>query len=153
MSAENAADQKQKRRWGRRAEPEIEEELDAEEVRGITAGKGRVTRGRRNSADEEVTGNVVTRSVGGIGEYFEGVRSELAKVTWPTREETRRLSIIVIIATILSSILLGLISLGFTELFRLGLNNPVIFLGFFIVVGALAFFFYRRNQTDNSSPY
>lgn len=153
MSAENAADQKQKRRWLRRNEPEMEEETESELERGITASKGRATPGRRSGGEEEPTGNMVTRSAGGIGEYIEGVRSELAKVTWPTREETQRLSVIVIVVTIISSILLGLISLGFTELFRLGLNNPVIFLVFFIVVGVLAFVFYQRTQTDDSSPY
>ena len=113
------------------AEPEPQE-------RGITASKGRPHAGRRRQEEEEDdSGNVATRTVGGIREYFEGVRSELQKVAWPTREETRRLTIIVLITLILAALILGAISLSFTELFRIGLSQPLILLGFmFIAVGA-----------------
>jgi preprotein translocase subunit SecE len=153
MSAENAADQKQRRRWRRREEPAEEVEVDEEEARGITTSKGRITPGRRASGDEEKSGNFIVRFFRGAGEYIEGVRSELAKVTWPSREDTRRLSIIVLIATIISSIVLGLISLGFTELFRLGLGDPIIFVVFFAIVAVVGFFFYRRRGSSEGSPY
>ncbi len=74
-------------------------------------------------------GNVVTRVVHDLRVYVEGVRSELRKVTWPTREETRRLTVIVLVALILTSLLLGLTVWLFTQLFALGLNNPVILIG------------------------
>jgi preprotein translocase subunit SecE len=117
---------------------EDENELDAEDLddveeisstRGITAGKGRATPSRRRQEEaEEDEGNVATRTVGGLSEYFAGVRSELGKVIWPTREETRRLTIIVLIALVISSIILGAISLLFTELFKVGLIYPIILL-------------------------
>src|SRR3954467_14975317 len=80
-----------------RNRPEEEEVVEEEvvEERGMTAGKGRATPGRRQQDEDEDTGNVATRTVGGFREYLEGVRSELSKVIWPTREEAQRLTIIV----------------------------------------------------------
>jgi preprotein translocase subunit SecE len=98
------------------------------EQKGVTAGKGRPTPSRRQMEEEadEVHGNFIQRTVAGLREYFSGVRSELQKVTWPTRQDTRRLSIIVIIALIISSIVLGLISFAFTRIFSVGLTTPII---------------------------
>ena len=48
--------------------------------------------------------------------YFSGVIGELKKAVWPTREETRRLTIMVIIISIAIGIFLGAIDLGFTRL-------------------------------------
>jgi preprotein translocase subunit SecE len=167
MSAENTADKKERRRRRRHQAAqeseeedsqleveEVEEEEDDDDSRSITAGKGRATPGRRNTQEVVKTGNAVTRFFGSLREYFEGVNSEVRKVAWPTREETRRLTSIVILVTIAASIILGLIGLGFTELFRLGLANPVVFVVFFAIVGALAFMLYRRiaNSSD-VSPY
>ena len=42
--------------------------------------------------------------------YLRGVASEMQKVTWPTREETRRLTLVVLGVTIAFSIGLGLLS-------------------------------------------
>ncbi len=44
--------------------------------------------------------------------YIKGSIDELKKVTWPTREETVRFSIIVIVATLISVGLLTLIDFG-----------------------------------------
>ncbi len=64
----------------------------------MTVGKGRATPSRRRQDEaEEDSGNVATRTVGGLREYFEGVRSELGKVILATREEARRLTIIVLV--------------------------------------------------------
>jgi preprotein translocase subunit SecE len=46
-----------------------------------------------------------------IAQYFRETMGELRKVTWPTREETIRLSIMVVIVLILSSIFLGTIDI------------------------------------------
>ncbi len=48
--------------------------------------------------------------------YFREVMGELKKVVWPTREETRRLTIMVIIISVTIGIFLGAIDLGFTRL-------------------------------------
>ena len=101
-----------------------------EDQKGITASKGRPTPSRRQMEEEAevVQGNFIQRTVAGLREYFAGVRTELTKVTWPTREDTRRLSIIVIIVLIISSIVLGIISFLFTRLFEYGLSNPIVLL-------------------------
>jgi len=91
-------------------------------------------------------GNIVTRVVEDLRSYAEGVRSELRKVTWPTRDETRRLTIIVLIALIASSLLLGLTVWLFTQLFALGLDNPVILIVFMLAVGAAGFIVYRMQN-------
>ncbi len=153
MSAENTAEQKRRRRWlGRNEEPEEEEVV---QEKGVTAPKGRATPSRRVASDSEPNeGNVVTRSVGGVGEYVEGVRSELGKVTWPTREETRRLSVLVLITTLISALVLGFISLAFTELFRIGLSSPIVFVVVFAIAGVAGFYLYQRNKgSGGASPY
>lgn len=99
-----------------------------EPQKGITAGKGRPTPSRRQMEEEEevVHGNFIQRTVANLREYFSGVRSELQKVTWPTREDTRRLSIIVVVVLIIASIILGLISYAFTRIFEVGLSSPFV---------------------------
>lgn len=46
------------------------------------------------------------KSESGIARYFRDTRAEISKVTWPTREEGTRLTIIVTIVTIISGIAL-----------------------------------------------
>ena len=47
-----------------------------------------------------------TKSENGLIRYFKDTRAEVAKVTWPTREEGIRLTWIVFVATIISAIVL-----------------------------------------------
>jgi preprotein translocase subunit SecE len=152
MSTEKTADEKPKRGWwpfGGSSSDKVEDE--AENQQGVTARKGRATPGRRAGGDDE-EGNLVTRSAGGIREYFEGVVAELQKVTWPTREEAYRLSGIVLATTVLASLILGLVALGYSEMFRLGLSQPVIFLGFFVIVLVTGFVLYRRSSNRSNTP-
>ena len=57
------------------------------------------------------------------------VIAELNRVTWPTREETTRLSIMVITVAVIVGIFLGIIDLGFSSIFNLDLikvmNDPI----------------------------
>ena len=138
---------------------EVEDELDdeAEEVtpaKGLTERKGRPTPGRRTQ-EVEVTkseGNFITRRLRGLREYFEGVRSELQKVVWPTREETRRLTTIVLSVTIVSALVLGVISLLFQELFIVGLRSPLVFgLLFVLILGG--FVYYLRGNNRRTPTY
>ena len=48
--------------------------------------------------------------------------AELRRVTWPTREETIRLSIMVIVVASAVGAFLGLVDLGFTRLFEIVLR-------------------------------
>jgi preprotein translocase subunit SecE len=155
MSTQKTAGEKPKRGWWPFGGSSSADEEDDEVVegRGITAPKGRATPGRRAADEDDDEGNVVVRSVGGLREYIEGVQSEINKVTWPTREETRRLSIIVLATTLIASLILGLITLAYSELFRIGVNQPIIFLAFFVGVLIIGFVLYRRANRSSGSTY
>ncbi len=142
---------------------ELENEIDEEEEetdlavssnRGITAPKGRATPGRRTQEVEEEkseTGIVstVTSPFRSIGEYWEGVRSELQKVIWPTREETQRLAIIVLVVTILASLVLGALSLIFNAIIAAGLSTPIVF-GVILALAVIGFVIYLRTANRGS---
>ncbi len=53
-----------------------------------------------------------------IREFFKDVRTESSKVSWPTRNELRDSTIVVIIAVILVSIFVGLVDQVLTLLMR-----------------------------------
>jgi preprotein translocase subunit SecE len=50
--------------------------------------------------------------------FFGEVISELKKVRWPTRQETVRLSILVLVITILAGAILGGVDYGFAKLVK-----------------------------------
>ncbi len=124
-----------------------QKKTDPKTTRSVTStGKARVlnTPTRKPVKDNEEEpkqvqpeGSIVTRTTTGLRDYFEGVRSELRKVTWPDREDTRRLTIIVLVALVATAILLGTIVLIFTQLFAAGLDNPVILIVFMLVAAAV----------------
>lgn len=151
MSAEEAVEEKSRRRRKSRND----EDEDTEE-RGLSERKGRATRSRRQADDTEQSGNMVSRAFGGVRGYLRGVGDELDKVVWPSREETIRLSWIVLAATAASAVALGLISFGFTELFVIGIreDRPIVFLIVGVVVVAGYFGFRRFNNRSNlNQPY
>jgi preprotein translocase SecE subunit len=153
MPADKAVEEKSRRRR-RRRDPEIEADAEAEveynedgtPVRGISERKGRVTPGRRVHTDDGNRGNFLTRFGRGMIEYFRGVSDELSKVVWPDREDTIRLSRIVLSVTIAAALILGAISFLFTELFILGIRDdqPIVFVIFGAVVVAGYFVWTRR---------
>jgi preprotein translocase subunit SecE len=164
MSTDEKLDsQPKRRRWRRGQQEEVveaaveDDELDdeaEEDARSLTAPKGRATPGRRQQQQVEVEerGSALTRPFYRLGGFLRDVRSELAKVTWPTREETFELTRVVLGTTVAAALILGVIALIFTELFRLGLGQPLIFVGVFIIIIALAVFFLRRSD-QRSTPY
>ncbi len=54
-----------------------------------------------------------------IFQFFKESRAELKKVVWPTKADVLSSIKVVIISTIVVAVLLGLLDLGFSELFRL----------------------------------
>lgn len=54
-----------------------------------------------------------------VVQFFKESRAELKKVVWPTRDDVVSSIKVVIISTILVAVILGLLDLGFTELFRI----------------------------------
>ena len=59
------------------------------------------------------------RKPGGIGQFFREAASEMRKVVWPSREETQRLTLVVIGVSLSIGLLLGAFDLLFTELVRI----------------------------------
>ena len=55
--------------------------------------------------------------------YFRDTRAEIAKVTWPTREEGIRLSAIVLVVTIVSTIVLFAVDSFFAFVIGLLIQN------------------------------
>ena len=77
---------------------------------------------RSTSAPDRRLGGEATRrafNFRSIGEIL----TELRRVTWPTREETTRLTIMVITVSAVVGLFLGAIDLGFAKLFGLLLGN------------------------------
>jgi preprotein translocase SecE subunit len=171
MSAEDRLNEKPSRRRGlrRQAEEEavnnIEEDNEAEDEgmeddggsssRGVTAGKGRPTPSRRTAEIETVKqeGNFITRTFGGMREYMEGVGSERQKIVWPNREETQHLTYIVLVVTIISSIVLGVIALIFNTVLDAGLKSPGLIFGGMFVFSLVAFGAYLRNSNRRTSGF
>lgn len=46
-----------------------------------------------------------------LGQYFEDAKSELGKVSWPTRKEVKATSIAVLLLVVIMSIFLGLVDI------------------------------------------
>ncbi len=51
-----------------------------------------------------------------LARYFREVRGELRKVTWPTREESRRLTVVVVGVTIAFAIFFWMLDYAFSSL-------------------------------------
>ncbi len=134
-------------------ETDVDTDVDtdeAEEARGLTPKKGYATVGRRSTALEEPERRgLIVR----IREYISGVFSELEKVSWPTREDVIRLTRLVLLVTISAAIILGLITFGFNQLFVSGIDNPIVFLVFGIVIAAVAFFIWRSRKQGGSETF
>jgi len=160
MSVEDVVEEKSKRRRKRRnkAEEETEaveteaSEMEAEdteeEEHGVTEVKGRATPGKRSRQESLQTGgNFLVRGMRAVRGYLSGVKDELDKVVWPTREELIRLVWIVLAVTIVSATVLGIISLIYNEIFVIGIRegHPVIFAALFGVVG-IGYFLYSRKS-------
>ena len=52
-------------------------------------------------------------------QFLKESRAELKRVVWPTKDDVISSIKVVIISTILVALILGLLDLGFTELFRI----------------------------------
>ena len=57
------------------------------------------------------------RIVKGIIQYLSEVRSEMSKVTWPSRDQTVKMTIIVLIVSVIVGVLIGGLDLLLTRFF------------------------------------
>lgn len=128
------------------------ESVENQEEIAITEKKGEATPGRRarkvKKGKPEQQGNKVTRPLYQVVEYFGNVRSELNKVSWPRRADTRRLTILCINVTITSALFLGTLAVIWTEFMRIGLNpgNSWMLLSVIVVMVGFAFYMIRRGS-------
>jgi len=67
---------------------------------------GRFRNKRKLSGAKMTKTNTAPKPENRIVRYFKDTRAEIAKVTWPTREEGFRLSAIVFLVTVVSTIIL-----------------------------------------------
>ena len=56
--------------------------------------------------------------VQGAREYLKDVRVEVSKVTWPTREELRESTLVVIVMVFLIAVFIGIVDRGFSYAFE-----------------------------------
>ncbi len=116
----------------------------------ITEKKGKATPGRRTrkvkTAKAEPQGNVITRPLYMTVDYFGNVRSELNKVAWPSREDTRRLTILCINVTIASAIFLGILAVIWSEFMRIGLQPNMAWMLLAVIAAMLAGAFYMIRR-------
>ena len=66
---------------------------------------------------------VSKKRFGNISRSIKEIYAELGRVTWPTKEETTRLSIIVVSISIVIGLFLGVIDLAFSKIIAFFIYN------------------------------
>jgi preprotein translocase SecE subunit len=99
----------------RRRRSRVVEAQDEAPRRERPAPSARAIRPRTAGATSLINRIPVVRS---IAAYFRGVATEMAKVTWPSREDTVRLTTVVLAVTVAFSIGLGALSGFFSWWFQ-----------------------------------
>jgi len=83
-----------------------------------------------------------------IIKYFQATRSELRKVTWPTRDETRNLTTIIVIVTVVMAIFLGTLDYVF-QIITAGIissNWISIIVAVVLFIGGAAAFYFNSQE-------
>ena len=81
--------------------------------------------------------------------YFQETRAELRKVTWPTREEARNLTLIIVAVTIAMAVFLGLFDYLFQETVSGIILGQVAWFAVAVVLflaGVAAFYYNSREE-------
>jgi len=125
--------QKESRSSRRRRNREAAAKSQQKQVAAQVRDKDRPTPSQRET-NKPGGGNFITRFFRGIVEYFTSTGAELRKVTWPSRQDSLRLSGIVLVVTLVSSIVLGTLDYLYGQLFRWGISAPIVFVIFFGVL-------------------
>ena len=76
---------------------------------------------RGSGVRQRVGGQVARRAFS--FQMFGEIVAELKRVTWPTRQETMRLTVMVILVSATVGAFLGLVDIGFSRLFAVILGN------------------------------
>ena len=65
----------------------------------------------------------VPRKLAELKQFFADVKSELKKVTWPSQNEVRTTTLVVIVTTVVFGFFLYAMDLGFSQLLQLALGQ------------------------------
>lgn len=99
-------------------------------------------------AAETKTKNEEKSFIANIISYLRAVGAELRKVSWPTREDVINLTRIVLLVTVVTSLGLGLLSIGLTAFIdQIGLEYPYVMIGVFIAIAAVTIYMFQRDET------
>lgn len=125
------------------------------EATSTTEKKGRPTPRRDEVAVKSAPLIERLPLIGSLVTYFKASAAEMKKVTWPTREETIRLTRMVLAVTIVFSLALGLLDVFLGWWFRQALINETIFLlvaaGVVVIGGGFSWFAIFRRE--DYSPF
>jgi preprotein translocase subunit SecE len=80
--------------------------------------------------------------------YFQETRAELRKVTWPTRDEAKNLTMIIVAVTVVMATFLGFLDFIFQEVAGGVILGDFIWIGVAIVLflGGVAAFYFNGQQ-------
>jgi preprotein translocase subunit SecE len=90
-----------------------------------------------------------TKDTNPVIRYFQETRAELRKVTWPTRDEARNLTMIIVAVTVAMAIFLGLFDSIFQQVTGGVIAGDLTWIGVAIVLflgGAAAFYFNGQQE-------
>ncbi len=92
--------------------------------------------------------SVSNRNENPIVRYYNETRAELRKVTWPTREETVNLTIIIVTVMVVIAIFLGLLDFIFSEVVSGILSSNLLWVGIAVLLLAVgtAIFYFNGQQ-------
>lgn len=140
-------ERRERRRARKRGASTSDDSSDDDASEAVATGsKGKETRTRKQSEalkDRERSSQSRASNmpiIGGVVRYLSGVRSEIQKVTWPTREEAMRLTRIVILVSIAFALMLGFFDGIYGLWFELAVNNELAFLGIGAILTAVGGF-------------
>ncbi|HMQ50761.1 MAG TPA: preprotein translocase subunit SecE [Anaerolineae bacterium] len=81
--------------------------------------------------------------------YYHETRAELRKVVWPTRDETKNLTTIIVIVTVAMAVFLGALDYIFQTVAAGVIGGDVIRIGIAVILfaaGVAAFYFNNQEQ-------
>lgn len=99
-------------------------------------------------AAETKTKNENKSFIANIRSYLGEVRTELNKVSWPSREDVIRLVRVVLLVTLVTSLGLGALSIGLTLfLDQFGFEYPLILVVLFILIAVGTWWSFRETES------
>jgi len=73
--------------------------------------------------DSRLRGNDKSKNMNKILQYLREVKNEMRKVVWPSRKETVKMTLIVILFSLLVSFFLGAVDLGLIKLIEMSFKK------------------------------